>query len=76
MAKGQKFEIIRYQIMCVKTGKFVVKPCSHKFCKESKLNAYLKKYRAKYEKKYASKTINGIKFGKDIDIYFTIGRIK
>ena len=76
MAKGLKIEIFGYRIMCVKSGKFISKACSHKFSKEKELKEYIKEHKPKYENKYPGKTINSTTFGETVNIDFFIRRKK
>ena len=83
MKDKRKFEVIGYTIWDNKSDKFVKKTCSHFFQKKSQMESHKNKLRPKYKIKYRNKTIDNIKpdktiekvkFGKDIYISFTTRR--
>ncbi|MHA1470580.1 MAG: hypothetical protein ACTSSP_08480 [Candidatus Asgardarchaeia archaeon] len=72
MAKTIKphFEIIGFAITDSNSRKFVNRTCSVFFNKPSEAFSYKKKMRTKYKRKYSNKIIDGIKFGKEVEIDF------
>ena len=58
--------------MCDESRKFITRTCSHFFSKDCELKAHVKEIRAKYKRKYPKKTIDGIKFGKIVNVDFMI----
>ncbi len=67
----RKFEIIGFKITDILSRAFVMKPCSVFFKKHSDCVTYKTKMRVKYKRKYANKRINGVIFGKKVEIDFT-----
>jgi len=66
-----KFEVIGFTITDHINKKFVKRTCSVSFDKSSNLLNYKIKKRVEYKRKYANKKIDGITFGKEIEIDFT-----